>query len=155
MERQRVATFSALLIVGGVVAAVMLWPRLTNRHPVFRLISEEEKAIVPPLLAGAWGQGREECVGKIEALHGATEERVFSELGEPNQTYEFSIEDPVPEFRIELLNTYPPGHARSRGVRILEWQWRYREFSFAVWFHKSDGRWVVLDTCRWKKGVVF
>lgn len=76
-------------------------------------------------------------------------------LGETNQTYEFSIEEGVGQFKIELLNTYPPGHPRTRGVRIREWQWKYREFSVAVWFHLVNGLWMVLDTCRWKKVIVF
>jgi hypothetical protein len=152
-----------LLLVAGAWGAVFLWPlgpsrglpRALRGPSESRLISETEKDAVPPLLAAAWGHGREASVRKVPSLHGATEERVLAELGEPNRTYEFPVEDGGDEFRIELWNTYPPGRPQSEGVRILEWEWRYKEFSFAAWFHKVGGRWVVLDTCLWKKGVAF
>jgi hypothetical protein len=138
----------------AILAVVVLWCVL-SRHSapaLFRTLSDAEQHQVPPVADLPWENGP---VGKITALHGRTVAEVAAELGEPNQTYEFSVEDGVDEFRIELLNTYPPGQARSRGVRIREWQWKYREFSVAVWFHLVDGQWVVLDTCRWKKGIVF
>jgi hypothetical protein len=146
-----------LLLLGtgiALVAMVMFaWFLSGHRVPaVFRNLSNAEKEKVPPLADKSWG---DRPVDKIEALHGRTQDEVAANLGEPHQTYEFSIEQGVDEFRIELLNTYPPGHPRSRGVRIREWQWKYREFSVAVWFHLVEGRWVVLDTCRWKKGIAF
>jgi hypothetical protein len=146
-----------LLLLGtgiAVVAVVVVgWFLSGPRVPaVFRNLSDAEKQKVPPLADQPWGDRQ---VGKIKALHGRTQDEVVADLGEPNQMYEFSIEEGVDEFRIELLNTYPPGHPRSRGVRIREWQWKYREFRVAVWFHLLDGRWVVLDTCGWKKGIAF
>jgi hypothetical protein len=146
-----------LLLLGmgiAVVAVVVFGWFLSDRRvpAVFRNLLDAEKEKVPPLADQPWG---DRPVDKIETLHGRTQDEVAADLGEPNQTYEFSIEVGVDEFRIELLNTYPPGRPRSRGVRIREWEWKYREFSVAVWFHLVDGRWVVLDTCRWKKGIAF
>jgi hypothetical protein len=159
MKLRWVVGLFVLAAIAVAIAAAKVWPRLSRelgrQPPDVRVLSEEEKAAVPPLLAGPWGQGRDEHVGKVPTLHGATEERVLAALGAPSQTYEFPVEDGGDEFRIELWNTYPPGDARSWGVRIREWQWRYKEFSFAAWFHKVGGRWVVLDTCRWRKGIVF
>jgi hypothetical protein len=128
-----------------------LAPRSNATAPVEH--SRDEQKTIPPVVNQPW-EGR--SVDKIRALHGLAVERVAAELDEPNQIYEFSIEDGVDsEFRVELLNTYPPGSPRSKGVRIREWQWKYRDFTVAVWFHSVEGRWVVLDTCRWKKGVKF
>lgn len=144
-----------LLGAGGATLAgfALWWLLLGHSAPaVFHIISDEEKEDVPPVLDQPW---RNELADKITALHGLIEEEVLLALGQPNQAGEFPIEKAVGEFRIELLNTYPPWHLRSWGVRIREWQWKYREFSIAVWFHRVNGRWVVLDTCRWKKGVVF
>ncbi len=155
MKRRRAVIFLVLITMGATAAAFTLWARSAKQPSALRVISEEEKATVPSLLAGPWVQDPDARVGKVKALHGADENRVLSELGEPNETFEFPVEEFYGEFRIELWNTYPPDDTRSRGVRILEWQWRYKEFSFAVWFHKVDGRWIVLDTCRWKKGIAF
>ncbi|MBX9625307.1 MAG: hypothetical protein K2X82_15985 [Gemmataceae bacterium] len=162
MKRRR-AVILSVLVVGGAAAIVASRPRSADRppdprgagHSVFRVLSEAEKDVVPPPLARPWGQDRGKWVDKVEALHRATEERVLAALGEPNQTWEYPVDKAGDEFRIELWNTYPPGDARSRGVQILEWQWRYKEFSFAVWFHRVDGRWVVLNTLRWRKGIEF
>src|SRR5689334_12848800 len=117
-RRRRLGLVLLLLIVGaGAWAAVALWPR---PRPPFHgphernVISEAEKDEVPPLLAATWGDGREVRVGKVASLHGATEGRVLAELGEPNQAYEFPVEDFNGEFRIELWNTYPPDDPRSR-----------------------------------------
>ena len=125
-----------------------------GRDHVEKVISEAEKDAVPPILDQPWGEGREQHVGKVQALHGANQERVQAELGEPNLTYEFPVDEAPGEFRVELHNSYRVGHLKSRGVRIREWQWWYKDFRFAVWFHKVDGGWVVLDTCRWRN-VVF
>jgi hypothetical protein len=153
---QRPRRVKLLLLGTGIpVVAVLVsaWVLSGHRVPaVFRKLSDADQDRVPPLADKPWGDER---VDKIEALHGRTQEEVAADLSEPNQTYEFSVEEVRDEFRIELLNTYPPGHPRSRGVRIREWQWKHREFSLAVWFHMVEGRWVVLDTCRWKKGIAF
>ena len=141
------------LLATGIVTVSSLWWFLTERGvaPVFRIFSFEcEK--VPAAVDLPW---RGSSVDRVDSLLGSIKDHVEEKLGKPNQTYEFSVEDGVDEFRIELLNTYPPGSARAKGVLIREWQWKYSTFSVAVWFHLVDGRWVVLDTCRWKKGVLF
>lgn len=131
----------------------LLW-RVSSHSdpPVFRTIRDAEKATVPTAADLPWG---DRPVDRIGALHGLTEAKVVAKLGEPNQTYEFSVAAVADEFRSELLNTYPPGDSSCRGVRIKELQWKYREFRVAVWLHRVDGGWRVLDTCRWKKGIEF
>jgi hypothetical protein len=107
---------------------------------------------IPAVVNGPWDHGH---ANKIHALVGQPLEKVRHTFGCPNQENEFSMGDSIDEFRVELLNTYPPGDPRSIGVRIKEWIWRYPGFSVAVWFHLENGQWVVLDTCRWKDGVAF
>ncbi len=109
--------------------------------------------VIPLLLVRPWGMGSGSF--KIAALHGDHQDRVLAEIGKPNWTSEYPVDDAAGEFRIELRNTYPFRDPRNRDVRILEWQWDYPEFSFAVWFHRVDGRWIVLNTCRWSKGTKF
>ncbi len=107
---------------------------------------------VPDVAAMPWQDGP---VDRLTALAGQSLEKIQEQFGRPNQEYEFSMGGSLDEFRCELMNKYPPGSIRSIGVRIKEWQWRYRGFTVAVWFHQSDGEWVVLDTCRWKDGIAF
>lgn len=158
MKCCRLLAVLGMVSLVGILTAVV-WPRPSReRLPPdpneVHILSAAEKDIVPPLLNHLWPEF-DPNHGKILALHGATEQQVVTQLGEPNQTREFPVVDVPGEFGIELWNTYPPNDPRSQDVRIREWQWKYHEFSFAVWFHKVDGQWVVLDTCRWKKGVVF
>ncbi len=94
-------------------------------------------------------------VEELPGLHGKTMEEVVGELGEPDYSYDFKMDQPMPEFRVELYNTYPPDDPKTWLVKIRERQWRRCRYSIAVWFHQVDGRWVALDTCRWKKDVVF
>ena len=128
------------LAVGG--TALVGWGQRPNVNQV-----------IPPLLAHPLGMGRDSF--KVAALHGAHQDRVLAEIGKPNRTWEYPVDDAAGEFRIELRNTYPFRDPRNRDVRILEWQWDCPEFSFAVWFHRVDGRWIVLDTCRWSKDTQF
>ena len=68
---------------------------------------------------------------------------------------QISLADPQPEFRIELYNIYPPDDPKTASVTIRELQWHYATYSIAVWLHRVKGKWIVLNTCRWKEGVVF
>jgi hypothetical protein len=107
---------------------------------------------IPEVANGPWG---EMPVDKIPVLVGATIEKVREQFGAPNHENEFPVDGGLPEFRVELLNTYPPGDPRSRGVRIREWRWQYPGFRVAIWFHRVEGEWIVLDTVRWRNGVEF
>jgi hypothetical protein len=149
--------WSKLVLVGLFLVIAVDWILSPSSRGTssFRVISKDEKAIVPPLLAGPWREGRDESVAKVQSLNGATKAQVLAQLGEPNVTWESPVNQAAGEFRIELRNTYPFEDPRSKRVRILEWQWWYREFRFAVWFHKVEGEWVVLDTCRWRNSVRF
>ena len=94
-------------------------------------------------------------VEKIPRLHGKELPAVIAEFGKPHQTYEFSLADPLPEFRVELYNIYPPDDPKTASVTIRELQWHYATYHVAVWLHRVKGKWTVIDTCRWKKGVLF
>jgi hypothetical protein len=100
-----------------------------------------------------WGQ---RPFGKVPALEGRTLKSVVAEIGAPDAQTEFAMgEATIGEFRIELYNTYPPDHAETRHVRIRELIWHRTGYHVAVWLHQVNGEWVVLDTCRWKEGIVF
>ncbi|MDA7906688.1 hypothetical protein OAU26_06265 [Mariniblastus sp.] len=97
----------------------------------------------------------EDLVTKVPKLHGKTDAAVLGTLGKPNQKYEFTMDDAVGEFRIELYNTYPPGAPNNKNVEIREWTWVYRHHRLTLWLHKPNGSWVVLDTCQYKNGIAF
>ena len=94
-------------------------------------------------------------VEKLPWLHGQTLSAVFAELGEPWQQFDYTMAtSPGGEFRVGLYNTYPPND-QTADVKIKELQWHRKGYSVAVWLHQVKGEWIVLDTCRWKEGVVF
>lgn len=95
-------------------------------------------------------------VEKMPWLHGKSTKEVLAELGEPSREFEYTMgKSPGGEFRVELFNTYPPNDPKTADVRIKEMQWHRMRYHVAVWMHQVNGEWVVLDTCRWKEGIVF
>jgi len=100
---------------------------------------------------------RHSPVQVVERLHGKTLDAVLAELGKPANTHEFTmpVEGTLPEFRIELHNTYPPNRPENANVVIKELHWEELRYNIAVWFHRVGDAWVVLDTCRWRKDVRF
>ena len=94
-------------------------------------------------------------VEKVAALHGQTDSAILKQLGAPAYEYTFTMDEPLGEFQIELYNTYPPGSPNNPNVEIRECTWEYSRHRLTVWFHKPNGRWVALDTCRYQNGVVF
>jgi hypothetical protein len=100
-----------------------------------------------------WGH---EPVEKLAHLHGKPLDAVIAILGQPDRQLDYTMaESPGGEFRVELYNTYPPGDPEAAQARIKELQWHRARYHVAVWMHQVNGEWVVLDTCRWKEGVVF
>jgi hypothetical protein len=95
-------------------------------------------------------------VEKMPWLHGQSFEKVLAALGEPSRQIDYTMgTSPGGEFRVELFNTYPPGDPKTKNVQIKEMQWHRHRYHVAVWLHMVNGEWLVLDTCRWQKGVVF
>lgn len=92
---------------------------------------------------------------KIPSLHGLTVRQVTAKLGQPDRQSQFPMSAVGSEFRIELRNTYPPDVPGNASVPILELQWDHLTYHVAVWFHRVDGQWVALDTCRWQRGTQF
>jgi hypothetical protein len=100
--------------------------------------------------------GGHQPVEKLSYLHGQPLESVIARLGKPDRQLEYKMaKSPGGEFRVELYNTYPPGDANAAEARIKELQWHRTRYHIAVWLHKVDDRWVVLNTCRWMEGIVF
>ena len=96
-----------------------------------------------------------ESVEKLPNLNGKTMESVIADLGPPSMADDFKLDQPLPEFRIEIYNTYPPDDPAPPSVEIRERRWQRARYTIAVWFHRECKRWVAFNTCRWKSGVVF
>ena len=94
-------------------------------------------------------------VESVPSLHGMTAPAIISQLGEPDEKYQFTMDECGDEFRVTLFNTYPPGLANLSSIEIQEWTWRYSRHRLTVWLHKPNEAWVVLDSCRYKNGVMF
>ena len=65
--------------------------------------------------------------------HAIILERLFGKADD-KQTYQ--IKDVEDEFRIELLNIYPPTNPENLEVRIWERTWNEGSCRTTVWFHK-------------------
>ncbi len=100
-----------------------------------------------------WGHAP---VEKLHHLHGKSLDVGLADLRQPDRQLDYTMADcPGGEFRVELYNTYPPGDPKASQTRIKELQWHRPRYHIAVWLHQVNGEWVVLDTCRWKEGIVF
>lgn len=92
----------------------------------------------------------------VKRYQGLSLECMTAELGEDRKTeFNYKMRDVGDVFRKPLLNFYPVGIAENQEVAIKEITWRYRRYNITAWFHQVEGRWVVLDNCRWQHGVQF
>lgn len=96
-------------------------------------------------------------VEEIKHLHGMDEPGLITELGSPSYTDIITLQHGVflPEFYIEIHNSYPLSDPETEGVEIKELRWDHSGFTDTVFMHKVDGKWTVLKSFRWKEGVVF
>ena len=100
--------------------------------------------------------GVDDPVTTLPFLNRMTEKEGFSLLGNPDQTLEYTIgTSPGGVLRVELYNWYPPDNQANLLVPIKESWWERENETLVVWFHEIGGRWIVLDTCKWKIGFVF
>jgi hypothetical protein len=114
--------------------------------------------MVPVVLGAGWWyfDWGHSPVEKLPWSHGQPLAEVVAELGQPHRQLEYAMaESPDGEFRIELYNTYPPNDPVAQKARIRELQWHRTGYDVAVWLHRVNGEWVVLDTCRWQAGIQF
>ncbi len=97
----------------------------------------------------------DDTVKTVPELHGKTDIRILDDLGSPDHESEFTMAEAIGEIRIGLFNTYPLDSPDIASIEIREWTWRYTFYTLTVWFHRPDGSWVVLDTCRYRNGTMF
>lgn len=93
----------------------------------------------------------------LTKLHGLTEVEVTKKLGVPNSSELLTLHhgEMLPEFYIEIHNTYHPSDPKIEGVEIKELRWDRRGYSQSVFMHQVNGTWVVLDSCQWPDNIVF
>jgi hypothetical protein len=89
---------------------------------------------------------------RLEELKERTKEEVVMLYGEPSVHTSFDLKDGVSEFRISLLNTYPPSEYSKR---IEEYTWAYgSDEMITAWFEaETNGKPV--STLVWEKGAEF
>lgn len=93
-------------------------------------------------------------VDELPELEGKSPDEVVGRLGPFDATKNFVMADCCHEFEIELYNTYPPGEGHDE-VAIRRLDWAFDGYAVSVWFHKPEGEWVALDTCRYGDNVEF
>ena len=88
-----------------------------------------------------------------EAIMSYSLNHAINELGEPLDDYTFTTNG-LPEFRIELLNIFPP----SDSIYIRELTWNTSDdaqvtdggiFRLTVWYAQKDGVWQPVYFLRW------
>ncbi|HVX83500.1 MAG TPA: hypothetical protein VH253_01660 [Phycisphaerae bacterium] len=98
---------------------------------------------------------RSSPVTSLPEYDGQTRTAVEAILGRPGRTDTFPMSQAVGEFRVPLLNTYPRSNPANAKVMIEESWWDDGDYWITLWFHRVNGQWVVLDSCRWRKDVEF
>jgi len=116
--------------------------------------------VLPLLFAAAVVSGchnRHQFATKLTHLHGLNELAVTAQLGRPDYSNVFTSHQGqgLPEFYIEIQNTYRPDDPKTEGVQIKELRWKRTGYTEALFLHKVDGVWQVLESCRWEDGVAF
>jgi hypothetical protein len=105
--------------------------------------------------AGTAFVGVEEMTG----LHGMTEAGTIEILGEPDFRQDITLHagETLPEFFIEVHNTYRPDDPSTEGRVIRHLQWERDGYSEAVFLHQPspDGEWMVLESVKWSDDVEF
>lgn len=94
-------------------------------------------------------------VEKLSFLSGKSIDEVESILGAPDDDLIIPLAQVQDGFRCELLNFYSPKKPENKEVVFKELSWKRSRYTITVWFHNVGGRWLCLDTCRWRKGVAF
>ena len=96
-------------------------------------------------------------VEELTHLHGKTEDEVIDCLGNPGhiETLTLKAGTTLPEFYIEVHNTYPSTKASTEGIKIKVSSWGYAWHHKSVFIHKVGPSWVVLESVRYKNGVEF
>jgi len=98
-----------------------------------------------------------DSVEELTELHGKAEQEIIAIMGEPDYEGEQILHQgsTLPEFYIELYNTYSPDDPATEGVVIRELQWEYDGYSKVLFLHLVGNEWMVLESVRWEDGVEF
>lgn len=96
-------------------------------------------------------------VEELTHLHGKTEATVIAELGPPSSSFMMTMKHgaTLPQIYMKVHQTYDPADPSIEGVEIKDLRWNRSGFTEAVFMHKVDGTWTVLESCRWKDGIAF
>lgn len=120
----------------------------------------EEGDVVSSASLDGTGDGFSGGVTELTHLHGLAESEVLARLGEPDYEEEHVLRsgETLPEFYIEVHNTYQPDDPSTEGVVIRHLEWDYGWYSKAIFMHRPDslsGEWIVLESVQWSDDVEF
>ena len=68
-------------------------------------------------------------------------------LGAPVKEARFTLAEPIPEFRVKLLNHFQL--PRDAATAIRERTWSSGDCRLTIWFARRDGGWYPVDQLRW------
>lgn len=104
-----------------------------------------------------WFDPGHDWTERLESLHCRSEDQIIRQFGPPDYRYEhtLNLEETLPEYAIEIHNTYSPNDPKTNGVVIRELRWDYFRYHIALFLHEKNGEWQVFHSLRWKEGVQF
>lgn len=91
----------------------------------------------------------------LTKYHGQSKSAMLQLLGEPANEWELTSADVAGEFQIEIWNTYPPDDPVAFQVPLHGATWHDGDDRITLWYHTVDNEWVVFESCRWHKDIVF
>lgn len=98
-------------------------------------------------------------VDELTEMHGLTESAALEIMGEPDSEEEIVLHsgETLPEFFIEVHNTYHPDDPSTEGRIIRYLHWNRQGYSEALFLHQPDGasEWTVLESVKWSDNVEF
>lgn len=72
---------------------------------------------------------------------GMREADILAAFSEPNKREFFSMKEPIPEARIEILNYLEPAYGAKDAENILELTWNKKDSIHRVWLQQEKEIW--------------
>ncbi|MFT7579720.1 MAG: hypothetical protein ACI9MR_001386 [Myxococcota bacterium] len=134
--------------------AVNAVPPINTAPPVAPVKAAPARTPAPPTVeAPPRPEGEKSTQDYDSLVRGKTLADLEKRYGKPARTYAFKMGDGIPEFRIELLNTYAPG--TNKDVEILEHTYQLEGYRFTIWYHEKAKGWLALEAVSYVDGVQF
>ena len=94
-------------------------------------------------------------VETIKKYNGNTEQEMISILGKPDFTETIPLSECRDEMRFPIQEYFPVGQRNQPDIFVKELWWKDGNYNLTSWFKSTNDTWVVLESLRWQKDVLF